>query len=90
MTNQFVIGDSVENKPVATVDGIVYKVEGDTVWLCLDEHLARRFAASDKMFVVCQVLIKLENAADDYGEMDWDLLTEATALAREVVEMVTE
>ena len=36
MRNPFVIGDHVENKPVGTVDGIVYKVEGDTVWFCDD------------------------------------------------------
>ncbi len=32
--NPFVIGDHVENKPVATVDGIVYQVNGDTVEFC--------------------------------------------------------
>lgn len=35
--SEFVVGDHVENRPIATVDGIVYRVEGDTVRFC-DEY----------------------------------------------------
>ena len=45
MKNQFITGDHVENKPVATVDGIVYKVEGDTVWFCDDFGISYRMNA---------------------------------------------
>lgn len=33
----FKVGDHVENKPVATVDGIVYRVSGELISFC-DEH----------------------------------------------------
>ena len=35
--HNFAVGDHVENGPPATVDGIVYKVEGDSVSFC-DEY----------------------------------------------------
>jgi len=32
--NPFLVGDHVENKPIAIVDGIVHRVDGDIVVFC--------------------------------------------------------
>ena len=53
-----------------------------------DERLAYQFALSGKMLSVCRKLVELESRANTDGDMDWDLLAEVTALARNVVERV--
>ena len=69
--------------------GVAFLAEDDGQILAeVFDEVARLFIAAPGMLVVCKKLVEIESKANTDGDMDWDLLAEVTALARNVVERV--